>query len=61
MKKGNKMDLKRKQRVLMQWKPAMSARFVVDEVRMGVWKVRGLGGLGGRQPGAESQYSKVPA
>ncbi|EME89400.1 uncharacterized protein MYCFIDRAFT_206340 [Pseudocercospora fijiensis CIRAD86] len=53
----NKKTEKRKQRGLMQWKPARNFKFAKDEAIIGARKLKGkiTGGLDGRQPGVVSQ------
>jgi hypothetical protein len=49
---------RRKQRGLMQWKPARNVVFAVDEGKIGVKKLgikMGLGGLHGREPTVETE------
>jgi len=47
----------RKQRGLMQWKPARNARFAKDQGKLGLSKLKKklTGGLDGRQPGVETE------
>ncbi|TKA61480.1 hypothetical protein B0A49_10274 [Cryomyces minteri] len=53
----NKRTEKRKQRGLMQWKPARNARFAKDEGKLALRKLKEklTGSLEGRQPGVESE------
>ncbi len=53
----NKKTEKRKQRGLMQWKPMRNAVFAKDEAKFAMKKVkhRMTGGLGGREPGVETE------
>lgn len=53
----NKKTEERKQRGLMQWKPARNLRFAKNETVIGVRKLKGkiTGGLDGRQPGVETE------
>ena len=55
--KANKKSEKRKQRGLMQWKPARNVVFAADEARFGIKKLQKkmIGGLGGREPGVETE------
>lgn len=54
--KQNKRTEERKQRGLMQWKPARNAKFAKNEAKIGLKKIkhRITGGLDGRQPGVET-------
>jgi len=54
--KQNKRAEERKQRGLMQWKPARNARFAKDQGKLGLAKLKKkvTGGLEGRQPGVET-------
>lgn len=54
--KQNKKTEERKQRGLMQWKPARNLKFAKDESIIGMRKLKGkiTGGLDGRQPGVVS-------
>ena len=54
---ANKKSEKRKQRGLMQWKPVRNAAFAKDEAVFAMKKVkhRMTGGLGGREPGVETE------
>jgi hypothetical protein len=54
--KQNKRTEERKQRGLMQWKPARNLRFAKNQAVIGARKVRGkiTGDLSGRQPGVVS-------
>lgn len=56
-KKAEKRIEKRKQRGLMQWKPARNAQFAKDQTKIGINKIkkRFTGGLGGREPGVETE------
>ncbi|KAF1817628.1 hypothetical protein P152DRAFT_478567 [Eremomyces bilateralis CBS 781.70] len=55
--KQNRRTEQRKQRGLMQWKPARNAKFAKDQGALGVRKLKGMvtGGLEGRQPGVETE------
>ena len=55
--KQNKRTEQRKQRGLMQWKPARNAVFAKDEAKFAMKKMgrRFTGGLEGRQPGVETE------
>lgn len=55
--KQNKRSEERKQRGLMQWKPARNLKFAKDEGKIGLRKVKNkiMGGLDGRQPGVETE------
>lgn len=55
--KQNKKTEERKQRGLMQWKPARNLKFAKDEGLIGIRKLKGriTGGLDGRQPGVETE------
>jgi hypothetical protein len=52
----NKRTEERKQRGLMQWKPARNAKFAKDQTKIGMKKLKSklTGGLDGRQPGVET-------
>ena len=54
--KQNKKTEERKQRGLMQWKPARNAKFAKDQTKIGFSKLKKkvTGGLDGRQPGVET-------
>lgn len=54
---ANKKSEKRKQRGLMQWKPARNAAFAKDEATFAMRRVKNkfVGGLGGREPGVETE------
>jgi hypothetical protein len=54
----NKKTEERKQRGLMQWKPARNLKFAKDESIIGMRKLKGkiTGGLEGRQPGVVSSW-----
>ena len=54
--KQNKRTEQRKQRGLMQWKPARNAKFAKDQGKLGLKKLKNkiTGGLDGRQPGVET-------
>lgn len=54
--KQNKRAEERKQRGLMQWKPARNVRFAKDQGKIGLSKLKKkvTGGLEGRQPGVET-------
>lgn len=56
--KQNKKTEERKQRGLMQWKPARNLKFAKDESIIGMRKLKGkiTGGLDGRQPGVVSTF-----
>ncbi|KAI5370533.1 putative C2 domain, synaptotagmin-like mitochondrial-lipid-binding domain, C2 domain superfamily [Septoria linicola] len=53
----NKKTEERKQRGLMQWKPARNLKFAKDESIIGIRKLKGKlkGDLDGRQPGVETE------
>ncbi|KAF1963079.1 hypothetical protein CC80DRAFT_434501 [Byssothecium circinans] len=53
----NKRAEERKQRGLMQWKPARNVRFAKNQGKLGLKKLkkRVTGGLDGRQPGVETE------
>jgi hypothetical protein len=53
----NKRTEERKQRGLMQWKPARNLKFAKDETKIGLKKIKNklTGGLDGRQPGVETE------
>lgn len=55
--KQNKRTEERKQRGIMQWKPARNAKFAKDEAKIGLRKLKNkmTGGLEGRQPGVETE------
>ena len=55
----NKRTEERKQRGLMQWKPARNIKFAKDEGKLGLRKLKNklTGGLDGRQPGVETETS----
>ncbi|ORY11628.1 hypothetical protein BCR34DRAFT_624727 [Clohesyomyces aquaticus] len=55
-KKLNKRTEERKQRGLMQWKPARNAKFAKDQSKIGLAKLKKklTGGMEGRQPGVET-------
>jgi hypothetical protein len=55
--KQNKKTEERKQRGLMQWKPARNMKFAKNEGIIGLRKVKNkiTGGLEGRQPGVETE------
>ncbi|KAF2114656.1 hypothetical protein BDV96DRAFT_577172 [Lophiotrema nucula] len=55
--KQNKRAEERKQRGLMQWKPARNAKFAKDQGKLGLSKLKKklTGGLEGRQPGVETE------
>ncbi|KAK3711371.1 hypothetical protein LTR37_009751 [Vermiconidia calcicola] len=55
--KQNKKTEERKQRGLMQWKPARNLKFAKDEGIIGIRKLKGklTGGMEGRQPGVETE------
>ena len=55
--KQNKRTEERKQRGLMQWKPARNMKFAKDEGKLGLRKLKNklTGGLEGRQPGVETE------
>lgn len=54
--KQNKRTEERKQRGLMQWKPARNAKFAKDQAKIGIAKLKKkvTGDLDGRQPGVET-------
>lgn len=53
----DKRTEKRKQRGMMQWKPARNAQFAKDQAKIGMSRIkkRLTGGLGGREPGVETE------
>ncbi|KAF2767213.1 hypothetical protein EJ03DRAFT_329373 [Teratosphaeria nubilosa] len=53
----NKKTEERKQRGIMQWKPARNMKFAKDEAKIGLRKIshKLTGGLDGRQPGVETE------
>ena len=55
--KADKRTEKRKQRGMMQWKPARNAQFAKDQAKVGINKLkqRFTGGLGGREPSVETE------
>jgi len=55
--KANKRTERRKQRGLMQWKPARNAAFAKDEAKFGFKKLQKklTGGLSGREPQVETE------
>jgi hypothetical protein len=55
--RANKKSEQRKQRGLMQWKPARNVKFAKDEAGFALKKVKSklTGGLEGRQPGVETE------
>ena len=55
--KANKRTEHRKQRGLMQWKPARNAAFAKDEAKFSFKKLQKklTGGLGGREPSVETE------
>lgn len=53
--KYNKKDLHRKQRGLMQWKPARNLAFAGDNAKFAVRRGLSVGKLSGRQPGVETE------
>jgi hypothetical protein len=55
--KANKRTERRKQRGLMQWKPARNAAFAKDEAKFGLKKLQKkfTGGLSGREPKVETE------
>ncbi|KAK0354829.1 hypothetical protein LTR91_019790 [Friedmanniomyces endolithicus] len=57
MARQNKKTEERKQRGMMQWKPARNLKFAADEGKIGLRKLKGklTGGLEGRQPGVETE------
>ena len=58
--KQNKRTEERKQRGMMQWKPARNAKFAKDEAVIGLRKLRKsvTGGLDGRKPGVETETGR---
>ena len=54
---ANKRTEKRKHRGLMQWKPARNLAFAKDEAKFGMKRLQKkfTGGLGGREPGVETE------
>jgi hypothetical protein len=57
LNKQNKKTEERKQRGLMQWKPARNLKFAKDEGIIGMRRLKNrmTGGLEGRQPGVETE------
>lgn len=57
IEKGNRKTEERKQRGLMQWKPARNLKFAKDQGVLGVRKLKGrvTGGLEGREVGVETE------
>ncbi|EDN03744.1 C2 domain-containing protein, nitrosative stress-induced transcript, conidia-enriched transcript [Histoplasma capsulatum] len=57
--KANKRTEHRKQRGIMQWKPARNAAFAKDEASFAIKKVKNrfAGGLSGREPDIETEVS----
>ncbi|KAK5093424.1 hypothetical protein LTR70_004784 [Exophiala xenobiotica] len=55
--KADKRAEQRKHRGMMQWKPARNAAFVKDQTKVGLNRIkkRFTGGLGGREPGVETE------
>jgi Ca2+-dependent lipid-binding protein len=53
--KENRRDLHRKQRGLMQWRPARNAQFAKDEALFAIRRVTKLGSLDGRKPDVETE------
>lgn len=55
--KQNKRTEERKQRGLMQWKPARNMKFAKDEGKLGLRKLKNkiTGGMNGREPGVETE------
>jgi len=56
--KAGKRSEERKHRGLSQWTPARNVRFAKDEAKIGMSKLKkrlGMGGLGGREPGVETE------
>jgi len=56
--KQNKRTERRKQRGMMQWKPARNAAFAADEAKIGIKKIgakMGMGGLKGREPTVDTE------
>jgi hypothetical protein len=55
--KQNKRTEERKQRGMMQWKPARNAKFAKDQTKLGMNKLKKklTGGMEGRQPGVETE------
>lgn len=53
----NKRTEERKQRGIMQWKPARNLKFAKDEGKIGLRRLKNkvTGGLDGRQPGVETE------
>ncbi|CAI6339567.1 unnamed protein product [Periconia digitata] len=53
----NKRAEERKQRGMMQWKPARNARFAKDQAQLGLKKLKKVvtGNMEGRQPGVETE------
>jgi hypothetical protein len=54
---ANKRTERRKQRGLMQWKPARNAAFATDGAKFGLKKLQRkfAGGLSGREPNVETE------
>ncbi|KAK5944500.1 hypothetical protein PMZ80_003782 [Knufia obscura] len=57
--KADKRTEKRKHRGMMQWKPARNVAFAKDQTKVGLNRIkkRFTGGLGGREPGVETEAS----
>ncbi|KAI9820660.1 MAG: hypothetical protein M1827_005029 [Pycnora praestabilis] len=57
IQRDNKKSERRKQRGLMQWKPARNAAFAKDEAKFAMKRLKHkmTGGLGGREPGVETE------
>ncbi|KAJ9608646.1 hypothetical protein H2200_006417 [Cladophialophora chaetospira] len=56
--KAGKRSEERKHRGMSQWTPARNVRFAKDEAKIGMSKLKkkmGMGGLGGREPGVETE------
>ncbi|KAK7885383.1 hypothetical protein LTR67_010561 [Exophiala xenobiotica] len=57
-KKAGRRAEERKHRGLAQWTPARNVRFAKDEAKIGMSKLKkrlGMGSLGGREPGVETE------
>lgn len=59
--KQNKRTEERKQRGMMQWKPARNAKFAKDQAKIGIAKLKKkvTGDLDGRQPGVETGMYRI--
>ncbi|KKY18537.1 putative meiotically up-regulated protein [Phaeomoniella chlamydospora] len=58
--KVNSRSEKRKHRGLMQWRPARNAQFAADEAKFAARRMKNkfTGGLGGREPGVETETGR---